>query len=324
MSYFEVPGARLYYETRGAGPLLLLIPGANGDANAFPPLANRLAADFTVVTYDRRGYTRSLLDGAQDYPHRLETDANDARRLIEHLADEPATVFGTSSGAVIALQLLIDHPQAVRAVVAFEPAAMKLIPDGERWITFLNEIYALYRQSGPAPARALFVKRCFAEVDHPIMSRTPAPEHAATAIANANYFFEREVRQYTAVELDMEKLSQRAEMIIPAVGLASNDFPDGQIARALSVRLGRGLLELPDGHVGYATSSEEFASRLLRRLKEEAAISGQHAVDHTSMGQKRTPLDPEKDDRANGKKNAGGANTVPPSNGPSLSADKGA
>src|SRR5437879_3223234 len=66
-SYLDVPGARLYFETRGSGPLMLLIPGANGDANAFPPFANLLANEFTVVTYDRRGYTRSMLDGAQDY-----------------------------------------------------------------------------------------------------------------------------------------------------------------------------------------------------------------------------------------------------------------
>jgi acetyltransferase/esterase len=70
MSYFGVPGARLYYETRGTGPLLLLIADANGDANVFPPLADLLAANLTVVTYDRRGYTRSVLDGAQDYAHR--------------------------------------------------------------------------------------------------------------------------------------------------------------------------------------------------------------------------------------------------------------
>ena len=266
----EVPGARLYYETRGAGPLLLLIPGANGDANGFPPLAGRLAADFTVVSYDRRGYTRSILDGVQDYAHRLETDADDARRLIEHLAAEPATVFGTSSGAVIALQLLIDHPQAVRALVAFEPAAFRLLPDGEKWIAFENEVYELYRRSGPAPARGLFVQRLFAEVDHPIMSRAPAPEHATTVTANANYFFEREMRQYIAAELDMGKLLQRAQVVIPAMGLASADFPDGRAARALSLRLRRELLELPDGHVGYITSTEEFARRLVQRLKQEA------------------------------------------------------
>jgi acetyltransferase/esterase len=268
MSYFEVPGARLYYEVRGTGPLLLLIPGANGDANVFPPLADRLATDFTVVTYDRRGYTRRVLDGAQDYAHRLETDADDARRLIEHLSDQPATVFGTSSGGVIALQLLIDHPQAVRTLVAFEPCAMRLFPDGEKWIAFLHELYNLYRQSGPAPARTVFVQRCFPQVDHPIMSRTPDPERAPTAIANANYFFERELRQYTSVDLDLEKLSQRAGVIIPAMGLASLGFPDGEVALALSRRLSRDLLELPDGHVGYVTSSEEFARRLVRRLKQ--------------------------------------------------------
>jgi acetyltransferase/esterase len=269
MSYLEVPGARLYYEIRGAGPLLLLIPGANGDANGFPPFADRLAADFTVVTYDRRGYTRSVLDGAQDYAHRLETDADDARRLIEHHSDEPSTVFGTSSGGVIALQLLIDHPQAIRALVSFEPAAFRLLPDGEKWIAFEHEVYELYRRSGPAPARALFVQRLFAEVDHPIMSRTPAPEHSATATANANYFFEREMRQYIAVELDIEKLSQRARLVIPAMGVASADFPDGRAARALSQRLSRDLLELPDGHVGYVTSPEEFTRRLVRRLRQE-------------------------------------------------------
>lgn len=269
MSYLEVPGARLYYETRGTGPVLLLIPGANGDANAFPRLADLLATDFTVVTYDRRGYTRSVLDGAQDYAHRLETDADDARRLIEHLSDESAVVFGTSSGGVIALQLLVDHPQAVQALVAFEPAAMRLFPDSEKWMTFFHEVYDLYRKSGPAPARALFVQRCFPEVDHFIMSRTPDPEWAATAMANANYFFEREIRQYTAVELDMEKIAERAGKIIPAMGLASGGFPDGDVALALSRLLSRDLLELPDGHVGYATSSEDFARRLVRRLKQE-------------------------------------------------------
>jgi acetyltransferase/esterase len=271
MSYFEVSGARLYYETRGTGPLLLLIAGANGDANVFPPLADLLAADFTVVTYDRRGYTRSALDGAQDYAHRLETDADDARRLIEHLCDEPAAVFGTSSGGVIALRLLIDHPQAVRALVAFEPSAMRLLSDAEKWFAFFDELYDLYRQSGPAPARTRFVQQCFPPVDHPVMNRIPDPERAPTAIANAIYFFERELRQYTATEFDLEKLSQRAGMIIPAAGLASVGFPAGDIACALSVRLHRDLLELPDGHVGYVTSSEEFARRLVRRLKQESS-----------------------------------------------------
>jgi hypothetical protein len=34
MSHFEVSGARLYHETRGTGPQLLLIPGAKHDTRA--------------------------------------------------------------------------------------------------------------------------------------------------------------------------------------------------------------------------------------------------------------------------------------------------
>ena len=39
MSSLDVPGARLYYETRGSGPLLLMI-GSPMDSGPFRPLAD--------------------------------------------------------------------------------------------------------------------------------------------------------------------------------------------------------------------------------------------------------------------------------------------
>src|SRR5437660_3457064 len=85
MSTLKVPGAQLSYEVNGDGPLLILIPGARGEGEVFRPLAHALAAQYQVVTYDRRGFSRSELDGPQDYDYRLDTDADDVRRLIEHL-----------------------------------------------------------------------------------------------------------------------------------------------------------------------------------------------------------------------------------------------
>src|SRR5437588_11092573 len=67
MSTLKVPGAQLYYEVSGDGPLLILIPGAKGEGEIFRPLARPLAARYQVVTYDRRGFAQSSLDGAQDY-----------------------------------------------------------------------------------------------------------------------------------------------------------------------------------------------------------------------------------------------------------------
>jgi pimeloyl-ACP methyl ester carboxylesterase len=51
----EVPGARLYYEVRGTGPLVVLV-GAPMDAGPFAPLADLLADDYTVLTTDPRGH----------------------------------------------------------------------------------------------------------------------------------------------------------------------------------------------------------------------------------------------------------------------------
>src|SRR5437763_837031 len=74
MSTLKVPGAQLSYEVEGSGPLLILIPGAAGVGEIFRPLAHHLSAQYQVVTYDRRGFSQSRLDGPQDYDHRLSTD----------------------------------------------------------------------------------------------------------------------------------------------------------------------------------------------------------------------------------------------------------
>jgi pimeloyl-ACP methyl ester carboxylesterase len=50
---------RLYYEMCGVGPAVLFIAGSTGDAGNFTRTADLLADEFTVVTYDRRGNSRS-------------------------------------------------------------------------------------------------------------------------------------------------------------------------------------------------------------------------------------------------------------------------
>lgn len=58
----RVPGATLYYEMRGTGPMLLISQSGEGDAGRSIDLVDQLVGDFTMVTYDRRGLSRSTLD----------------------------------------------------------------------------------------------------------------------------------------------------------------------------------------------------------------------------------------------------------------------
>src|SRR5918912_1415534 len=176
MSILGVLGARLYYETHGSGPLMLMVAGANGEADIFKTVTQHLAAHYTVVTYDRRGFSRSKLDGPQDDDRRLETDADDVRRLIEHVSDGPAIIFGASSGGVVVLEVLTHHPSVVRTLVPFEPAAVRQLPDGQKWVDFFVGVYDLYRHSGIEPALKTFREHVFAESDRQIMARAMDPE----------------------------------------------------------------------------------------------------------------------------------------------------
>lgn len=270
MSTLDVPGAQLYYEIRGSGPLMLMIPGAGGDADAFGAVAEHLATHYTVVTYDRRGFSRSRLDGPQDYDQRLETDADDAWRLIGHLSDEPATVFGSSSGSLVALEVLTRHPSSVRTLVPHEPPAVRCLPDGQKWLDFFGGLYDLYRRSGVQPALERFREEAFAEPDRQAMAAVRArdPKRGKYLLANATYWFEHELRQYPAAELDLDALTSHAGRVVLGAGRESHGCPAHEASVALGRRLGREVIELPGGHLGHVTHPGRFADELVSALTQ--------------------------------------------------------
>jgi pimeloyl-ACP methyl ester carboxylesterase len=265
-----VPEAHIYYETLGSGPLLVLVPGATGTAESLRKAGEQLARTHTVAIYDRRGYSRSHLDGPQDHDRRLDTDADDLRRLIQHLSDQPATVLGVSSGATVALHLLTRHPDAVSTLVPFEPPAVRLLPDGQRWVDFFHHIYDLYHQAGIGPAIQQFRERTFAPSDRAAMAQATSADTgiAAQIRANLAYWFEHELRQYPAAYLDLRPLHAHADRIVPAAGRDSHGYPCRQATEALATQLDRQLIDLPGGHVGSIAQPADFAAELLQALSD--------------------------------------------------------
>src|SRR5215210_3948378 len=116
----EVNGAKIYHEVRGSGPSVLFVAGATGDGGHFRRVAEVLSDEFTVVTYDRRGNSRSPRpDGWESTS--TEEHSEDAATLIGHLGLAPVAVFGTSAGAIISLDLAIRRPELVRCAILHEP-----------------------------------------------------------------------------------------------------------------------------------------------------------------------------------------------------------
>jgi len=92
----------------------MLIPGATGNASHFTGSAEKLADEFTVITYDRRGNSRSRVTTDPDAVVHVSAQANDARAIISACGIDKVVVFGTSSGAIVALELVASHDDFVK------------------------------------------------------------------------------------------------------------------------------------------------------------------------------------------------------------------
>src|SRR6202165_785603 len=152
----KVPGANLYYEVRGSGPVLLMMPGGPADATSFRSIAGQLALHYTVVTYDPRGLARRKLESPRDEERIVEVFADDVHRLLAAVTKEKADVFGSSGGAVIALELAARHPEQLKTVVAHEPPSPMLQPDPAQVRAVMEQITAAYRTKGIGPAVQIF------------------------------------------------------------------------------------------------------------------------------------------------------------------------
>lgn len=264
----DVAGARLYYERRGSGPLLLLI-GSPMDSTGFSGLADALAQDYTVVTYDPRGLgNSSRQDTTVDITP--EQQADDVHRLLSELGGDQAHILGSSGGAVVGLALVTDHAEQVRTLVAHEPPLVQLLPDHEQLRAQIDDIYATYRADGPEKAMQKFMVHAGLGGGPEQTPRwEPPPEQLARMRASTEVFLAHLIRPTTRYEPDLAALRAAPTRIVVAAGTISKGQLANRTAVALADRLGTVAVEFPGDHGGFAALPEEFA-RVLDRVLTEA------------------------------------------------------
>jgi pimeloyl-ACP methyl ester carboxylesterase len=107
-------GVRIAYETRGAGPPVLLVHGLGYDHHGWGPLPPLLADDFRLVLVDNRGVGES---DAPEGPYTVVELAGDAVAVLDAAGIERANVVGVSLGGFVAQELAIAHPGRVDRLV---------------------------------------------------------------------------------------------------------------------------------------------------------------------------------------------------------------
>lgn len=267
----DVPGARLYYEVRGSGPVLAVL-GAPMGASGFAALADLLAADHTVLTYDPRGTGgTTVADRTQSTPHELLAD--DVSRILSAVTDEPAVVFGSSGGGSTGLALVAAHPEQVGILVVHEPPVIRLLEDADAVAASFDEIYATYLRAGGAMAMREFLLTIgiLGEEGSRQLRGKPVPEpHPAPAVPadDLDFFYANQVRETAQFEPDLGALVAAGIPILVGVGAASAGQLSHRAALALADRLGLGPIEFPGDHTSFASIAPAFADRLREVLRD--------------------------------------------------------
>ncbi len=129
-------------------PAIVFANSLGSDLRIWDEVAARLAADFRVIRYDKRGHG---LTDAVPAPYSAKDLADDVARLLDALEIGEAVIGGVSVGGIIAQALALNHPRRVRTlgIGTVQTGGLKALesPTMERWFS------AQFRVRRPADIR---------------------------------------------------------------------------------------------------------------------------------------------------------------------------
>ena len=259
----QANGTVLHTETRGHGPAVLLIAGAGGDAAELGGLADALADEFCVTTYDRRGNSRCPRPAGWTATS-LAEQADDAAALLAALGHCPAVVVGTSAGGSIALELALLHPRAVRAAIIHEPPILAGTTDPQAVTAAMAALIGQGMAAGGPPAAMESFLR-WAAGDATFEAIDPADRDRW--LGNGEVFLGVEMASIMAYAPVVEAIAHAQARIVAAASSASRDPASPhhflyQAAAWLARQVDADLLEVPGGHMTYLTDPAAVAESL--------------------------------------------------------------
>ncbi|MBA3470191.1 MAG: alpha/beta hydrolase [Herpetosiphonaceae bacterium] len=186
--YLELGDGKIYYETAGAGDPVVFCHAGFVDSGMWDGQWAAFSERYRVVRFDLRGYGRS------DLPDGPISRRADLLQLLEHLAIGQATLVGCSLGGEIALDLALERPDIVAALILVStvPSGFALQGEPPRYLLeMMGAIGAGDRERAAELQTRIWIDGSFrepAQVDQQVrqralaMSRVPLAHNTLMAI----------------------------------------------------------------------------------------------------------------------------------------------
>ena len=133
MQFAYLNDVAIHYQTIGAPagkPVIVFANALGTDFRIWRDVIVRLAGDFAIVTYDKRGHG---LSDTGEAPYSMDDHVSDLEALLDHLQVRDAIICGLSVGGVIAQGLYARRKDLVRALILCDTAPK--IGDEDGWNT---------------------------------------------------------------------------------------------------------------------------------------------------------------------------------------------
>ena len=134
---------KIYWESQGDGPPLLLMHGLGYTRRGWGPQRELLARRYRVLSYDNRGIGESEIPPG---PYSVADLAADALQVLDEAGVERAHVVATSLGGTAAQLLAAEHPERVDRLVLSGTT-----PGGERSYPMPESTRVLIDQASSLP-----------------------------------------------------------------------------------------------------------------------------------------------------------------------------
>jgi 3-oxoadipate enol-lactonase len=145
MGIFQAKQHRLHYEDLGAGRPIVLIHGfTNYGLSWTPQLAALVHAGYRVVLPDLRGHGASAPATA---PCTVTDLGRDLIELLDHLDVRSAALCGLSLGGMIGLQIAVDRPDRVAALMVANSRSSFSDPEATALVKGWTDLFS--QQDGP-------------------------------------------------------------------------------------------------------------------------------------------------------------------------------
>jgi pimeloyl-ACP methyl ester carboxylesterase len=150
--YAPVNGIKIWYAEFGRGAPVILLHGGLANSNYWGKLVPALSPRYRVIVMDGRGHGRSSRD---DKPYGYDLMASDVVALMDYLKIGKAALIGWSDGAIIGLDIAMQHPERLSKLFAFaansDPSAVKDVEHDPVFSAFISRARSEYEKLSPTP-----------------------------------------------------------------------------------------------------------------------------------------------------------------------------